>query len=190
MPIRAAHNEVEVFPLPPAIAVERDVGVTMPDGIRLSANVFRPQQAAGPLPVILALTPYGKDANPAKTRATTLERRTAMGLGMGRYRVSDSTPFEAPDPAYWVPHGYAVVHVDLRGCFKSQGERKVFSRKEISDYAEIIAWAGTQPWSNGRVACTGCRISRSVSGTRPPTIRPRSWPRSCRGKARPTRTAT
>ena len=114
----------------------------MSDGIRLSANVFRPEQADGPLPVILALTPYGKDADPEKTRAATLERRTAIGLGMGRYRVSNCTPFEAPDPAYWVPHGYAVVHVDLRGCFKSQGERKVFSRTEINDYGQIIEWAG------------------------------------------------
>src|SRR5262245_33514718 len=152
---RAAHNEVEVFPLPSGIVVERDVGVTMPDGIRLSANVFRPERASGALPVILALTPYGKDANPAATRDATLERRTATGLGMGRYRVSDCTPFEAPDPAYWVPQGYAVVHVDVRGCGKSKGERKVFSRTEISDYAEIIAWAGTQPWSNGRVGLHG-----------------------------------
>lgn len=153
--VRAAHNEVEVFPLPAGILVERDVGVTMPDGIRLSANVFRPERSETPLPVILALTPYGKDSNPAKTRETTLARRTAIGLGMGRYRVSECTPFEAPDPAYWVPHGYAVVHVDLRGCFKSQGERKVFSRKEIDDYSHIIAWAGTQPWSTGRVALHG-----------------------------------
>lgn len=152
---RAPHNQVEVFPLPPGISVEPDVGVTMSDGVRLSANVFRPEQSDGPLPVILALTPYGKDADPAKTRVATLERRTAIGLGMGRYRVSSCTPFEAPDPAYWAPHGYAVVHVDLRGCFKSQGERKVFSRTEINDYGQIIEWAGTQPWSNGRVALHG-----------------------------------
>ena len=153
--IRAPHNEVDVFPLPQGITVERDVAVMMPDGVRLSANVFRPEHADGPLPVILALTPYGKDADPGKTRDTTLERRTAIGLGMGRYRVSSCTPFEAPDPAYWAPHGYAVVHVDLRGCFKSQGERKVFSRTEINDYSQIIEWAGTQPWSNGKVALHG-----------------------------------
>jgi predicted acyl esterase len=155
MPVRAAINEIEVFPLPPEVSVERDVGVMMPDGIRLSANVFRPNQAHGPLPVILALTPYGKDANPASTREATIKRREAIGLGMGRYRVSEHTPFEAPDPAYWVPQGYAVVHVDVRGCFKSQGKRKVFSRTEINDYAEIIAWAGTQPWSNGKVGLHG-----------------------------------
>ncbi|MFI5306005.1 MAG: CocE/NonD family hydrolase [Polyangiales bacterium] len=152
---RTPQNEVDVFPLPPGISVERDVGVVMSDGIRLSANVFRPAKSEGPLPVILALTPYGKDADPAKTRDATLERRVAMGLGMGCYRVSSCTPFEAPDPAYWVPQGYAVVHVDLRGCFKSQGERKVFSRTEINDYGQIIEWAGTQPWSNGRVGLHG-----------------------------------
>ena len=152
---RAPHNDLDVFALPSGISVERDVGVTMSDGVRLSANVFRPEASDGPLPVILALTPYGKDADPEKTRAATLARRAAIGLGMGRYRVSNCTPFEAPDPAYFAPHGYAVVHVDLRGCFKSQGERKVFSRTEINDYGQIIAWAGTQPWSNGRVALHG-----------------------------------
>jgi len=152
---RAPLNEIEVFPLPAGIAVERDVGVEMSDGIRLSANVFRPEGASAPLPVILALTPYGKDADPAEKRAASLERRAAIGLGMGRYRVSTCTPFEAPDPAYWVRHGYVVVHIDLRGCFKSQGERKVFSRTEINDYGPIIEWAGTQPWSNGRVALHG-----------------------------------
>ena len=152
---RAALNEIEVFPLPSGIRVERDVGVTMADGVRLSANVFTPEQADGALPVILALTPYGKDSNPGKTREQTLKRRTQIGLGMGRYRVSECTPFEAPDPAYWVPHGYAVVHVDLRGCFKSEGKRKVFSRTEINDYGQIIEWAGTQSFSNGRVALHG-----------------------------------
>ncbi|MDD9943152.1 MAG: CocE/NonD family hydrolase [Myxococcales bacterium] len=152
---RAAHNEIQVFPLPAGIAVERDVGVSMPDGVRLSANVFRPEGSTGPLPVILALTPYGKDANPATNREATLARRAKMGLGMGRYRVSECTPFEAPDPAYWVPRGYAVVHVDLRGSNKSQGERKVYSRTEIADYSEIIEWAGTQPWSNGKVGLHG-----------------------------------
>jgi uncharacterized protein len=151
---RAPHNEIDVFPLPSDVVIERDVGVMMADGIRLSANVFRPA-GAGPWPVILALTPYGKDADPGKTREESCARRAAIGLGMGRYRVSDCTPFEAPDPAYWVAHGYVVVHVDLRGCFKSQGQRKVFSRAEISDYSAIVDWAGTEAWSTGKVALHG-----------------------------------
>jgi uncharacterized protein len=153
--MRAPHNAIEVFPLPAGIHVERDVGVVMSDGIRLSANVFRPGQAAGPWPVILALTPYGKDIDPETTRELSVSRRAAIGLGMGSYRVSSCTPFEAPDPAYWVQQGYVVVHVDVRGCFKSQGERKLFGRAELADHSQIIDWAGTQPWSSGKVALHG-----------------------------------
>ena len=152
---RAPHNEIDVFPLPEDVSVERDVGLTMEDGVRLSANVFRSRQARAPQPVILALTPYGKDMHPGRIRDDMVGQRAQAGLGMGRYRVSECTPFEAPDPAYWVQHGYVVVHVDVRGCGKSQGERKVFSRREISDYSQIIVWSGTQPWSSGKVALHG-----------------------------------
>src|SRR5262245_27986931 len=108
---RLPENDVEVFPLPSDIRVERDVGVVMPDGTRLSANVFLPASGTA-WPVVLALTPYGKDVDVAELAARSKRQREKIGLGMGRYRISDSTPFEAPDPAYWVPAGYAVVHVD------------------------------------------------------------------------------
>lgn len=151
---RTPDNTIEVFPLPNDIIVERDVGVTMPDGIRLSANIFRPANNAT-LPVVLALTPYGKDVDVRELAERSMRQREKIGLGMGRYRVSDCTPFEAPDPAYWVPAGYVVVHIDLRGRGKSQGKTAPFSRTEISDYLQIIEWAGTQAWSNGRVALHG-----------------------------------
>ena len=151
---RAPLNAVEVFPLPADIAVSRDEGIAMADGTRLSANVFRPHGDAK-LPVVLALTPYGKDVDVRQSAERSMRQREKSGLGMGAYRTSDCTPFEAPDPAYWVHAGYAVVHVDLRGRGKSQGTSKPFSRREIGDYTEIIAWAGTQPWSNGRVGLHG-----------------------------------
>lgn len=43
------------------VVVERDVAVTMRDGVVLRANVFRPA-AAGRFPAILERTPYGKGA--------------------------------------------------------------------------------------------------------------------------------
>ena len=48
---RAPDNAIEVFPLPQDIAVERDAGVVMADGTRLSANVFLPA-ASGTWPVV------------------------------------------------------------------------------------------------------------------------------------------
>ena len=95
---RAPDNTIEVFPLPPHIRVERDLGVVMPDGTRLSANVFLPEGSAR-LPIVLALTPYGKDVDVRALAERSVKQREKMGLGMGRYRVSDCTPFEAPDPA-------------------------------------------------------------------------------------------
>jgi len=50
----------EVFPLPEGIVVEKDVLLEGRDGNKLAANVYRPD-TAGRFPVIMALTPYGKD---------------------------------------------------------------------------------------------------------------------------------
>ncbi len=35
--------------------------------------------------------------------------------------LSDYENFEAPDPADWVGRGYAVVNIDARGSWDSQG---------------------------------------------------------------------
>jgi uncharacterized protein len=35
--------------------------------------------------------------------------------------LSGFESFEAPDPAEWTAHGYAVVNVDARGTMKSGG---------------------------------------------------------------------
>jgi hypothetical protein len=29
--------------------------------------------------------------------------------------TSDYTAFEAPDPLYWVPNGYAIINADIPG---------------------------------------------------------------------------
>ncbi|MCJ7596377.1 MAG: hypothetical protein MUO52_16535, partial [Desulfobacterales bacterium] len=47
----------------PAMKIVRDVEVTMADGIKLKCNIFSPS-AGGPFPVILSVTPYGKDQTP------------------------------------------------------------------------------------------------------------------------------
>jgi putative CocE/NonD family hydrolase len=136
------------------IVFERDVAVPMPDGAILRANVFRPRDAAAP--VILCAHPYGKDALP---------RRTPFGyLPNARYRFirqpepltfSAYTSWEAPDPSFWVPRGYAVVNLDLRGFGTSEGTGEFLSAQEADDYSHAIAWAAAQPWSNGKVGLNG-----------------------------------
>jgi predicted acyl esterase len=45
--------------------------------------------------------------------------------------------------------------VDSRGAGRSPGRLDIFSPQETRDYYDCIEWAGTQPWSNGKVGLLG-----------------------------------
>lgn len=48
-------------------------------------------------------------------------------MGVGKERLSGFQNFESFDPAEWTAQGYAVVNVDARGIFDSEGViRSVF----------------------------------------------------------------
>jgi uncharacterized protein len=167
--------DMEIFPLPEGIIAERDVPITMRDGVRLSVNVFRPDRP-GKFPVIMAFVgPYGKDVNPHEYSFSRYEYFVELGLTVGSIRISDATPFEGPDPAFWVPRGYAVVHLDTRGFFKSEGEKQIHTEIETQDYYEAIEWAGTQAWSNGNVGLNGVSYLAVAqwyaASTRPPHLK-------------------
>jgi hypothetical protein len=59
------------------------------------------------------------------------------------------------DPEKWVPHEYACVRVDSRGCGCSPGFIDHFSPRETRDFYHCIEWAAAQPWSSGKVGLTG-----------------------------------
>ena len=48
-----------------------------------------------------------------------------------------------------------MIRVDGRGTGKSPGQVRRLSDDEARDYCDAIEWAGTQPFSNGRVAVMG-----------------------------------
>jgi predicted acyl esterase len=171
---RIAFPKVTVTAPASGIRRDRDVAVPMRDGARLRVNVFRPDRP-GQFPVLMNAQPYGK---------AELPTRTPFGyLPLKRYRFirqpdpvtfSADTAWEAPDPAFWVPKGYALVNVDLRGFGTSDGIGALFSEQEAADYAEVIAWAAAQPWSNGKVGLNGVSylaISQwRVAALRPPGL--------------------
>jgi predicted acyl esterase len=84
-----------------SIAIERDLPVPIRDGVLLFANLFRPA-AEGSYPVLMSVTPYGKDKLP--DRLTTFFMRLS-GVRFGKLNCSRLTGFEAPDPIYWVQQG-------------------------------------------------------------------------------------
>jgi predicted acyl esterase len=133
------------------VKFERNVAVVMRDGVRLFANVFRPDYGA-PHPVVLSVTPYGKDNMP--DRIGMFFMRLA-GVGFGRLNCSRWTGFESPDPVFWVDAGYNVVQADVRGMHKSEGRAGVLTTADAHDYAELIEWCARQPWSTGAVGLCG-----------------------------------
>lgn len=150
-----AKPRVDVATAEPDWILERDVPVTMRDGTVLRVNVFRPR-GDEPVPVIMSAHPYGKDAVPGRSRSgRALNPQYRIMPQPDRVGISAWTGWEAPDPAFWVPRGYAVVNADARGGGTSEGQAHLFEAQEADDYEDLIAWAGTQPWSTGKVGLDG-----------------------------------
>ncbi len=127
--------------------MEKDIAVPLRDGHQLYANVFRPTHE-GKFPVIIAGDCYGKDS-------IHLEFANNIGYTLGGYNCSLFTAWEGPDPGYWVPNGYVIVKLGLRGNSGSIGKVEPLSWQEAKDYHDAIEWAGIQPWSNGNVGMNG-----------------------------------
>jgi uncharacterized protein len=170
----AVRPDVTVSPPPRGVHVDWNVPVRLRDGVTLRLNVFRPE-SDGRFPVVMSAHPYDKDKIPARTRSGRgINFQYRLFPQPRPVRLSAWTGWEAPDPAFWVPRGYAVVNADLRGGGASEGTAALFSDQEAEDYYELIEWAGGQPWSSGRVGLAGVSylaISQyKVAALRPPHL--------------------
>ena len=105
--------------------------VPMRDDIALAAIAFFPTHER-PAPTLMVMTPYGITDSP-----------TWGGSG-------------GIIPNIWafLEAGYAVVRVDCRGTFASDGQF-VPKIHEAEDAYDAIDWISRQPWSNGKVGTYG-----------------------------------
>ncbi|HEY0415498.1 MAG TPA: CocE/NonD family hydrolase [Gaiellaceae bacterium] len=105
--------------------------IELADGTRLAARIWLPRDAeADPVPAILEYLPYRKHDGTA---------------------VRDSVR-----QPYVAGHGYACVRVDIRGSGDSDGILEdEYTRQELDDALEVIAWLAEQPWCSGAVGMTG-----------------------------------
>jgi uncharacterized protein len=76
-------------------------------------------------------------------------------MGVPRNKTSGLEKFEAPDPAEWIPRGYALVYPDARGTFMSEGNMPAYGTQEGRDGYDTIEWIGIQKWCNGSVGMAG-----------------------------------
>jgi uncharacterized protein len=147
--------------------------IVMDDGLVLDADVFRPV-GDGRYPVILTYGIYAKglayqEGYPHQWEKMVADHPEILESSSNKYQN-----WEVTDPERWVPHGYVVIRVDSRGAGWSPGVMDPNSDREIADLYQCIEWAGTQPWSNGKVGMLGISYYASnqwrVAAHRPPQL--------------------
>src|SRR3954468_12197205 len=134
--------------------IEWDVPIVMDDGLVLRADVYRPPPD-GRYPVILSYGPYAKGLAFQEGYPSAWQRMAAEHPDVPHGSSNKYQAWEVVDPEKWVPEGYACVRVDSRGAGRSPGYIDHFSPRETRDFHDCIEWAGTQPWSSGKVGLNG-----------------------------------
>lgn len=115
----------------PGYTVDREVMVSMPDGVRLSTAVLRPEKITERMPVILIRTPYLKD---------------------------EELVWEKKLFSLFLHQGYIVVAQSERGTGWSEGQYHILAGAKNDGY-DTLSWIAAQPWSNGKVGTIGCSSS-------------------------------
>lgn len=89
---------------------------------------------------------------PAKPgRYPVILSRGAYGNGSGGFEGAK----------VWVDRGYAVVNQDVRGRYDSEGHYYPYVA-ELNDGYDTQQWAGSQPWSSGKVGMIGSSYGAAV----------------------------
>jgi hypothetical protein len=134
--------------------IDWNVAIPMSDGIVLRADVFRPPRE-GRYPVILTYGTYGKGLAYQEGYAPQWNKMVTDYPEILEGSSNKYQNWEVTDPERWVPHDYAVVRVDSRGAGWSPGVLSPMEPRETDDTEECLVWAGTQPWSSGKVGMLG-----------------------------------
>jgi len=126
--------------------------------VLISLAVWRPQNTTEPLPVIIDAGPYFEVGSHCKVAN---QRPCAPGNMVDDTIdwAGQTTPFTVRN---YLPRGYAVAQVAVRGTGTSGGCMDLMGPAEVHDLDQAITWLGTQPWSNGNVAMIGASYDGST----------------------------
>lgn len=116
---------------PRSVKETENLWITLPDGCRLAARVWMPDDAQEePVPAILEYLPYRKrDGTAVRDQLTH---------------------------PYFAGYGYACLRVDMRGNGESDGVMSdEYTVQEQEDCLALIDWIAAQPWCTGAVGMIG-----------------------------------
>jgi uncharacterized protein len=129
--------------------VEEHIWITMLDGVRLAATLYKPE-GPPPFPVVLEALPYRKD---------------------------DVTAYDTPEYRRLRDEGgYVVCRLDLRGTGSSEGlATDEYPSYEQRDLCDVIAWLASREWCTSAVGMYGTSYSGfnslQVAMERPPQLK-------------------
>jgi putative CocE/NonD family hydrolase len=131
------------------VEVVHDLLLSMRDGVRLAANLYRPT-GNRPVPCLVNYVPYHKDGR----------------IGLWYDKVH----------RFFAGRGYATLIVDFRGLGCSEGVNSIpFDAQEGRDGHDVVEWAATQPWCDGNVGMWGSSYggitSLKTAAERPPHLK-------------------
>lgn len=134
--------------------------VTVRDGTKLAADIFRPSvdgvAVDEPLPVVWTHHRYHRADQDENSLFTILDR--------------------APELRTLIKYGYIVAAVDVRGGGASFGTRSgEFTREEALDAYDVTEWFAAQPWSTGNIGMYGLSYlgitQYMAASTQPPHLK-------------------
>ncbi|WP_240644295.1 CocE/NonD family hydrolase [Paenibacillus paeoniae] len=115
------------------IVVERNRAAVMRDGVKLYADIYRPD-GDEVYPVLLLRTPYNKE---------------------------DAQTMNYAHPSWYASHGYVVIVQDTRGRWRSEGEFWPYEHDGLDGY-DTVEWAAALPFSNGKVGMYGFSYAAAI----------------------------
>jgi len=113
--------------------VERKLMISMRDGKRMAADIYRPKDTSKKYPTVFVRTPYN----------------------FNFWDVRNGVPRDMSNELDAVKRGYAFVEINERGHFFSEGNYDILG-PPLSDGDDELTWIAKQPWSNGKVGLIGC----------------------------------
>ena len=104
--------------------IDRKLMVPMRDGVRMAADVYRPKNATGRVPIVFVRTPYN----------------------FNYWDVRNGVPRDMSAELDAVKRGYAYVEMNERGHFFSEGNYDILG-PPLTDGYDAIKWMSSRPWA-------------------------------------------